>query len=86
MAAKQKTKTPVKGKQSKTPHRAKSGRAKQPDIWQDNLGIGYATYDHEEDYVSPASINEEQTNSLQNLRQRLALVPIFAETDTDLEP
>ena len=85
MAAKTKTKR-AKGKTTK-PTRTRSPRTKRPDIWQDDLGIGYATYEHEEDYVSPATIQDEnQITSFQDFRNRLAKAPIFAETDIESVP
>lgn len=82
MAAKNKTKSGAKAKgKTKASRPTKSRRSRQPDIWQDDLGIGYATYDHEEDYVSPATIDENQITSFRNFRQRLANAPIFVEID-----
>ena len=88
MAAKTKTKR-AKGKTTKPTRtrRTRSPRTKRPDIWQDDLGIGYATYEHEEDYVSPATIQDEnQVTSFQDFRNRLAQAPIFAETDINPAP
>ena len=83
MAAKNKTKTRAKVKPTKT-RPTKSRREKQPNLWQDDLGIGYATYDHEEDYVSPAStLDENQITSFQDFRDRLAKSPIFVASEVE---
>ncbi len=50
--------------------------------WQDDLGIGYATYEHEEDYVNPIAIEElgaKQVKTIRSFNQRLAMAPVFAE-------
>ena len=89
MAAKTNKTNRAKGKTTKPTRtrRTRSPRTKRPDIWQDDLGIGYATYEHEEDYVSPATIQDEnQITSFQDFRNRLAKAPIFAETDIESVP
>ncbi len=75
MAAKGKKTTAGKTKNSRT-HKPKR------ETWQDDLGIGYATYDHEEDYVSPTSIEElgeKELNNLRSFNQRLAMAPVFVD-------
>ena len=80
MAAKTKTNTKAKGK-TKASRPTRSHRSRQPDIWRDDLGIGYATYDHEEDYVSPSAIDDEKLTSFNTFRQQLANSPLFVEVD-----
>ena len=72
-------------KKSKNPttKKAKMNKTHKPKriSWQDELGIGYATYDHEEDYISPATVDEDEENLLRSFNQRLAIAPVFVDDE-----
>ena len=76
MAAKS---TKTNTKKAKTHKSPRTHRLKHQSPWDDDLGIGYATYDHESDYQSPADLDEDEVNMLRNLKQRLATTPVFVE-------
>lgn len=75
MAVKTK-KTIKKAQSSHSPH---SHRENRHTDWQEDHGIGYATYDDEENYVSPVELDDERIDNLRNFNQRLATSPIFID-------
>ena len=74
----------AKKSRSKTTKKAKSTKTHKPKhtSWQDELGIGYATYEHEEEYTSPTEVDEENTNILRSFNQRLAIAPVFVDDES----
>lgn len=81
MAAKSKTKT---GKGSQTKHQTGNHTHKpRHTSWQDEHGIGYATYDQEENYVSPVDLEEESLETIKNFVERLANTPLFEAIEID---
>ena len=76
MAAKS---TKTNTKKAKTHKSPRTHRPKRQSPWDDDLGIGYATYDHEEDYQSPADLDDEQLDTLRSFNQRLATSPILVD-------